>query len=410
MEAVLNNLYVVAYALRKIIDTDFEPTAQGMLDQICSTHTLCSMYMLQPMLEHLGELNLRFQARDVDLQEVDEYVQHARKCIRSNYLHSTYAFECQDDVPENMAATHGMAHSWNRLHSVLRLKTLLAIDEDGCIGFQYSVEGQDTFIRLRHSTQEGQKNITRDASHQDLKAAFKALQPTYKSIANSVLADMRERFPPSPLMRALSMVHPAYWKRFASQTFDTDLKNIIKYFAQPRVQYTDAQTSASQGQEEATLHSNEDFDIDGQAELDASVTQQAGRQGKMVQPILDEDLLLKQKVFFMEQAKQTSAPDTCKTVQDLWRALTTKESVHRMLSEYVKLAQIYLCIPVTSVENERDFSDMNYIKDEVRNCLQEPHLNACMHIKQCTWTLQSLPVADIYDRWLQAKTRRMLHK
>lgn len=47
---------------------------------------------------------------------------------------------------------------------------------------------------------------------------------------------------------------------------------------------------------------------------------------------------------------------------------------------WLKMAKIVLVFPVGSVENERIFSTMNIVKDELRNCLGENHLNVCSHV------------------------------
>ena len=38
-----------------------------------------------------------------------------------------------------------------------------------------------------------------------------------------------------------------------------------------------------------------------------------------------------------------------------------------------------------SVEAERLFSDMSFIKNSLRNCLQQPHLSACLRSYNQPW-------------------------
>ena len=78
------------------------------------------------------------------------------------------------------------------------------------------------------------------------------------------------------------------------------------------------------------------------------------------------------------------------------------------LSAWVRLAQIMLVLPVGSIENERAFSAMNYLKSSVRNSLQEPHLNACMRIFRSKYTFQAFPMDSVLHEFLGAKDRRML--
>ena len=69
------------------------------------------------------------------------------------------------------------------------------------------------------------------------------------------------------------------------------------------------------------------------------------------------------------------------------------------MSEYVKLAELVLCQPTGSVENERRFSAMNNIKTPARNRLDTPHLNACMRVAASPHTLADFPFAEAVDLW-----------
>ena len=55
------------------------------------------------------------------------------------------------------------------------------------------------------------------------------------------------------------------------------------------------------------------------------------------------------------------------------------------------LAKIMLIIPVGSVENERQFSAMNFIIYARRNVLKEQHLNASCRIRRSGFTVGSRP-------------------
>lgn len=76
------------------------------------------------------------------------------------------------------------------------------------------------------------------------------------------------------------------------------------------------------------------------------------------------------------------------------------------LSEWVKLAQIYLTLPTTSVSNERSFSIMNLIKDALRNRLSTFHLNVCMRLARSSCTYKDYPRARAYEIWEAARKRR----
>ena len=81
---------------------------------------------------------------------------------------------------------------------------------------------------------------------------------------------------------------------------------------------------------------------------------------------------------------------------------------HSMLAQtigaYCTLAEIMLVLPIGSVENERQFSNMNFMYAR-RNGLKEQHLNACCRVRRCPYNQKNFPVHRTYDIWASAKTR-----
>ena len=63
-------------------------------------------------------------------------------------------------------------------------------------------------------------------------------------------------------------------------------------------------------------------------------------------------------------------------------------------------------IPVGSVENERTFSVINFIKDDRRNRLEPEHLNCCLRMKRSRFTLDTFPLEAALSVWGELKDRR----
>ncbi len=75
------------------------------------------------------------------------------------------------------------------------------------------------------------------------------------------------------------------------------------------------------------------------------------------------------------------------------------------LSQWIKLAQFYIALPVSSVANERSFSLMNLIKTAVRNKTGTAHLNALMRLASSRhFTYKDYVRA--YELWEAACKRR----
>ena len=62
-----------------------------------------------------------------------------------------------------------------------------------------------------------------------------------------------------------------------------------------------------------------------------------------------------------------------------------------------------------SVDNERQFSNMNFVMYARRNALQELHLNACCRVRASGHTQSSFPFPRALQIWSDAKARRGLH-
>jgi hypothetical protein len=78
----------------------------------------------------------------------------------------------------------------------------------------------------------------------------------------------------------------------------------------------------------------------------------------------------------------------------------------RDLSEWIKLAQLYITLPTTSVANERSFSQMNLIKTALRNRTGTVHLNALMRLASSRFTHQDYPFVRAFELWDAEVKRR----
>ena len=75
------------------------------------------------------------------------------------------------------------------------------------------------------------------------------------------------------------------------------------------------------------------------------------------------------------------------------------ESVYQQLSEWAVLAEVALVMVPGSVEAERMFSTMSFLKDKVRNRLTT-HLGPCARIySQSTYSLANFPYEEALKHW-----------
>jgi hypothetical protein len=96
-------------------------------------------------------------------------------------------------------------------------------------------------------------------------------------------------------------------------------------------------------------------------------------------PIIDARLIALQLSDF-QLAMSKGQYYGLKTVSGLWRFIARNDNLLQLVSEYAKLVELLLTIPMSSVENERAFSRLNYVQSNLRNKLGEHHLNIATRI------------------------------
>jgi len=84
----------------------------------------------------------------------------------------------------------------------------------------------------------------------------------------------------------------------------------------------------------------------------------------------------------------------------LWRTLDANTSLGKNFGEYIKVAQIAMVHVFGSVEDERTFSTLTFLKDRLRNKLDH-HLALVvgMHT-QSVYSLQTFPYDDCFNQWV----------
>ncbi|KAJ9531904.1 hypothetical protein QJQ45_022057 [Haematococcus lacustris] len=106
--------------------------------------------------------------------------------------------------------------------------------------------------------------------------------------------------------------------------------------------------------------------------------------GQLAPALLDQQKLSAQQSAFVKvmrcQAEHrvqlsSSAANPAKETTKLWRYLAGQPITKADILEYIKLAELALVMTPGSVEEERMFSAMAYLKDDTRNRLQECPLN-----------------------------------
>ncbi|KAJ9504809.1 hypothetical protein QJQ45_022184 [Haematococcus lacustris] len=130
--------------------------------------------------------------------------------------------------------------------------------------------------------------------------------------------------------------------------------------------------------------------------------------GQRAPALLDQQKLSAQQSAFVEvmrcQAEHrvelsSAAANPAKETTQLWRYLAGQPITKADILEYIKLAELALVMTPGSVEEERMFSDMAYLKDDTRNRLQECHLNVCACVFSSN-QFDTFPDERAISKWL----------
>jgi hypothetical protein len=83
----------------------------------------------------------------------------------------------------------------------------------------------------------------------------------------------------------------------------------------------------------------------------------------------------------------------------IWRIISASRVFSHGFPEYLKLAKIALVHVIRSVEYERVFSSVSFLKTKLRNFL-DPHLGVVVGMySQNICTLQNFPYDAVFDSW-----------
>jgi hypothetical protein len=96
-----------------------------------------------------------------------------------------------------------------------------------------------------------------------------------------------------------------------------------------------------------------------------------------------------------------------KPTVSFWHTGSNSVELKCSLSDWLSLANTALVQVFGSVEEERLFSKLAFIKEERRNRLLSDHLNACLVLAtQRMWAFRDFPFLRAVQKWFEAKKRR----
>jgi hypothetical protein len=196
-----------------------------------------------------------------------------------------------------------------------------------------------------------------------------------RDAAEMLIAELGKRFPDHKLMNALGIVFPQYWLQHnCDEFFPLHMKTLRQHFCETR--------SVSKGDVAKQI----------QAPLDARTL---GFQTSLF------------KLTMKSHAKAVmEEPRDKNPVTKLWEKIGSNALMLNRLSEFFKVAEIVMTVVLRSVEDERTFLMLGFMKSKLWNQLGR-HLDNCVKLfSQPFFTHANFPYGDAIAFWSDETARR----
>jgi len=186
--------------------------------------------------------------------------------------------------------------------------------------------------------------------------------------------ELDNRIPAQNVMSALGIMYPQFWcDANADDQFDAHLRVLVDAYGHGK-----------------TLGS--------------------GSEKLLLKPLIDRDQLMSQRGLFKVCMKSNARaallpPFDVNPLTKVWRVLHSNNSLTKSFSEFIKLAEIAVTHVIGSVEDERTFSSLTFLKSKLRATLVDNLEVAVGMYSQRVFTLESFPYQRVFEDWFKAGQR-----
>ncbi|KAJ9516995.1 hypothetical protein QJQ45_027348, partial [Haematococcus lacustris] len=350
--------------------------AEGITAQLTDLPTLLAAHGILPMMRRLHRPSLICQQRDIFVEELAQEVHNTADSLTTMYV--TQPFTALD-FPELTALLTPGSCLTSDSQGYLCIDSAAGAgvaageqgaQEQGLEGGEVEggKEGPDTLHQLSAvAPTQGRRGRAGPVPESDMLHHIAAAKQKLTAAAQAVVQDLRHRFVAGRHAKALAIVYPNYWDTKPSdKNFLERLEAIKQLYCQ--------QACLSDGTE--------------------------------VPPLLCSETLATQQSQFAEVMRD-AADSPGMGISQLWQSLSKQPITALEISEYGRLAELAMVMVPGSVEEERMFSAMAYLKDDTRNRLNEEHLNVCARaFHTVTHGVSDFPYHEAIGVWLDAANKK----
>jgi len=190
----------------------------------------------------------------------------------------------------------------------------------------------------------------------------------FAGAATMLIAELDVRFPAQHVMNAFGILYPQYWcMPDAEEMFDSHMRTLMDTYGHGKIL----------GEGDKKL---------------------------LIPAVIDRDTLMSQRSLFKTCMKSNSRaamlpPYDINPLTKIWRVLHGNHNLTQNFGEFLKLAEIAVVHVLGSVEDERLFSSVGFLKSKLRNNLEE-HIQIIVGMfAQRIYTLETFPYQRVFDDW-----------
>jgi hypothetical protein len=204
-----------------------------------------------------------------------------------------------------------------------------------------------------------------------------------RKAAMMMISQLDEKFPDVDIINALGVVFPQYWQEpNCVELFPLHMEVLAKFYCELRTVVPDPTAENSEPKV---------IEILSRRELESQVS-------------CFKSTMISSSISTMQSEAVQDGKGNPLTL--LWKKLAASNYTKQYLSEWFKVAEIAVITVIGSVEDERMFSTLGWLKSKVRNRLNA-HLDCTLRLySQPWWGVSTFPYKAAVDHWEKVTTRR----
>lgn len=322
-------------------------------------HTLLSISCFTVLLRELNMLIKILQTDGLYYADMADSIQLTLHTVRRHFIDAGTALKEKT-----------MFKNWNLLVNGSQEESPLKWNSSGKEGkLMYTVTVDDDMQEVPVVVEEnprggrGRGTMVPIVRMSQFTETVNAVTASVKDAAHLFVTDMVARFPSTPILKAMSILQPAFYK---------DGSNTFSVFKQ---------------------HVDVLCEKYGES-----------RDGK--QPLVDTDALTLELSFVYDWVSRGCWD--FQSAEELWVHIDKNVTIYTRMPAFLRLVHLLLSLPCSSCSNERRFSCMDYVATDKRNRLEGEHLAAVIRCRATHHTIETLDTSTVFQKWLEVKSRRAI--